>query len=69
MYFHSVIDSASCHTNLVSLSQLPTDLASAATTPNYTYNHYSMLGTVEDLFGLSRPGPTCSRPRQSSTRG
>lgn len=38
VYFHSVIDNASeCDANVVNLSQLPTDLASAATTPNYVF--------------------------------
>jgi phosphatidylinositol-3-phosphatase len=30
--------------------------ASAGTTSTRTYNHYSLLGSVEDLFGLSRLG-------------
>ncbi|MGA9838038.1 MAG: alkaline phosphatase family protein [Gemmatimonadaceae bacterium] len=37
VYFHSIIDSASCQTNVVRLDALPRDLALAATTPNYSY--------------------------------
>ncbi|HET7563564.1 MAG TPA: alkaline phosphatase family protein [Gemmatimonadaceae bacterium] len=37
MYFHSIIDSPACHTNVVRLEQLETDLAQAATTPNYAF--------------------------------
>ncbi|HWF50991.1 MAG TPA: alkaline phosphatase family protein [Solirubrobacteraceae bacterium] len=38
VYFHSVIDNtAQCNANVVNLSQLPSDLASVATTPNYTF--------------------------------
>jgi hypothetical protein len=38
VYFHSVIDnSALCNANVVNLSRLPGDLASAATTPNYVF--------------------------------
>jgi hypothetical protein len=37
-YFHYVIDNqAECDANVVNLSQLPTDLQSAATTPNYVF--------------------------------
>src|SRR5271165_6619046 len=37
VYFHSIIDSSDCSTNVVNLSQLPTDLASASTTPNFVF--------------------------------
>jgi hypothetical protein len=38
MYFHYVIDdSAECNANVVNLSQLPADLQSASTTPNYVF--------------------------------
>jgi hypothetical protein len=38
VYFHSIIDrQATCDANVVDLSQLDTDLASAATTPNYSF--------------------------------
>jgi hypothetical protein len=37
VYFHSIIDSPTCAQHDVDLSQLPTDLAQASTTPNLTY--------------------------------
>ncbi|MCU1457495.1 MAG: phosphoesterase [Actinomycetia bacterium] len=37
VYFHSIIDTADCTTGVVRLEQLPTDLASVATTPNLVY--------------------------------
>jgi hypothetical protein len=38
VYFHYVIDNQSeCNANVVPLTQLPNDLASAATTPNYVF--------------------------------
>jgi hypothetical protein len=37
VYFHDIIDSSSCAQHVVDLSQLSTDLALAATTPNLSY--------------------------------
>jgi len=37
VYFHAIIDSASCQQNVVPLTALETDLQSAATTPNYAF--------------------------------
>jgi hypothetical protein len=37
VYFHDIIDSPSCAQHVVDLSQLSTDLALAATTPNLSY--------------------------------
>jgi phosphatidylinositol-3-phosphatase len=37
VYFHSIIDFATCQRNVVDLGQLPGDLASAATTPEYAF--------------------------------
>jgi hypothetical protein len=37
VYFHSVVDDASCGARDVSLSELPADLESAATTPNLAF--------------------------------
>ena len=36
-YFHSIIDSPSCNTNVVALSKLTTDLQTVNTTPNYVF--------------------------------
>jgi phosphatidylinositol-3-phosphatase len=37
VYFHSLIDSGSCHHNVVPLYRLGTDLKRAATTPNFSF--------------------------------
>jgi hypothetical protein len=37
VYFHSIIDSVSCNTDVVALDRLPEDLRTAATTPNYSF--------------------------------
>jgi hypothetical protein len=37
VYFHSIIDSPICQTNVVSLAGLTTDLTSVSTTPNFTF--------------------------------
>jgi hypothetical protein len=37
VYFHSLIDSGSCHSNVLPLYQLPKDLAGVATTPNFNF--------------------------------
>ena len=37
VYFHSIIDSVSCNTNVVALDRLPEDLRSAATTPSFNF--------------------------------
>jgi hypothetical protein len=37
MYYHAVIDSPSCQTNVVALTRLEAALSSVATTPNYTF--------------------------------
>jgi hypothetical protein len=37
VYFHSIIDSATCDHNVVPLTRLKADLASAASTPNYVF--------------------------------
>jgi hypothetical protein len=37
VYFHAVIDSASCQTNVVSLDLLPADLADAGRTANFSF--------------------------------
>jgi hypothetical protein len=37
VYFHSLIDSGSCHRNVVPLYRLSTDLKRASTTPNFSF--------------------------------
>jgi hypothetical protein len=37
LYFHSIIDSPACQRDVVPLSQLPADLSSASSTPNFLF--------------------------------
>jgi hypothetical protein len=37
VYFHSIIDSPACQSNVIGLDQLETDVRSALTTPNYSF--------------------------------
>jgi hypothetical protein len=37
VYFHSIIDSSDCQRNVVNLNQLPQDLKSEGTTPNFVF--------------------------------
>jgi hypothetical protein len=48
MYFHSIIDSPSCNTNVVNLDQLPGALASESTTPNYVFITPDLCGDGHD---------------------
>jgi phosphatidylinositol-3-phosphatase len=57
MYFHSVVDEPSCQTNVVSLAPLATDLASAATTPSYSFITPSLCEDGHDApCADGRPG-------------
>jgi hypothetical protein len=57
MYFHSIIDTAACD-NVVNLNQLPTALASAATTPNYVFITPDLCSDGHDATcaDATRPG-------------
>jgi phosphatidylinositol-3-phosphatase len=49
VYFHSIIDNtSSCDTHVVNLSDLPADLSSAATTPNYVFITPDLCGDGHD---------------------
>jgi phosphatidylinositol-3-phosphatase len=57
VYFHSIIDSNICVANDVDLSQLETDLASAATTPNYVFISPNLCNDGHDAPCVDgRPG-------------
>jgi hypothetical protein len=58
MYFHSIIDSPSCAANVVNLDALPGDLASVATTPNYSFITPDVCSDGHDgaCADTSRPG-------------
>ena len=69
VYFHSIIDQASCGDSVVPLSALSQDLASASTTPNYSF----ITPNVCDDGGLTTcpngdPGAS-RRPTRSCRRG
>ena len=59
MYFHSIIDSASCATNVVALPQLETDLASVATTPNFVFITPNLCHDGHDGDGTGATGKGC----------
>src|SRR6516162_6064047 len=65
VYFHSIIDDqARCDRHVVNLERLPQDLASAATTPNYTFitpnlcsdghDAHCVNGEIGGLAGIDR---------------
>jgi hypothetical protein len=59
MYFHYVIDNTTatgCGMHVVNLSQLPTDLASVSTTPNYTFITPDLCDDGHDATGPTCPG-------------
>jgi len=48
MYFHSIIDSPSCDSNVVALTHLEADLKSAAQTPNFSFISPSLCHDAHD---------------------
>jgi hypothetical protein len=48
VYFHSLLDSGSCDRNVVPLTSLTTDLATAATTPNYVFITPNLCNDAHD---------------------
>jgi hypothetical protein len=60
MYFHSIIDPASCNTNVVNLTKLTADLASASTTPNYVFITPNLCDDGHDGSGTGATGTTCA---------
>jgi phosphatidylinositol-3-phosphatase len=59
IYFHSIIDSADCAANVVNLSQLDTDLASLATTPNFVFVTPNLCNDGHDGDGTGAAGKGC----------
>jgi phosphatidylinositol-3-phosphatase len=60
MYFHSIIDSPSCRTNVVNLQRLSTDLARQSTTPNLVFITPNLCNDGHDGAGTGAPGTTCA---------
>jgi len=60
MYFHSIIDSPSCHTHVVNLTHLTADLAEERTTPNYVFITPNLCDDGHDGAGTGAAGTTCA---------
>ena len=60
MYFHSIIDSPNCKTNVVNLNNLYQDLATIKTTPNYVFITPNLCDDGHDGSGTGAPGTTCA---------
>jgi phosphatidylinositol-3-phosphatase len=60
MYFHSIIDSASCDANVVNLERLQADLANAAGTPNFSFITPNLCDDGHDGSGSGAKGTTCA---------
>ena len=60
VYFHSIIDSPRCRTQVVNLNQLSTDLARAATTPNLVFITPNLCHDGHDGNGTGAAGTTCA---------
>ncbi len=69
VYFHSIIDDqAGCDAHDVPLDQLPTDLASAKTTPNYVFITPNLCEDGHDAPCVDgRPAALSARTRSSRT--
>ena len=68
MYFHSIIDEPTCHTNVVALPPLLTDLAAEATTPNFSFITPSLCEDGHDApCADGRPGGLVSADAFLST--
>jgi phosphatidylinositol-3-phosphatase len=60
MYFHSIIDSKSCNTNVVNLTHLQADLAQARTTPNLVFITPNLCNDGHDGSGTGAAGTDCA---------
>jgi hypothetical protein len=59
VYFHSIIDSPDCNTNVVALTKLEADLASVATTANFTFITPNLCNDGHDGDGTGAAGKGC----------
>jgi len=60
MYFHSIIDSASCDTDVVNLEQLTGDLGTLERTPNFVFITPNLCDDAHDGSGTGAAGTTCA---------
>jgi hypothetical protein len=63
MYFHSIIDSPSCQTNVVNLDHLMTDLSSTSSTPNLVFITPNLCDDGHDGDGTGAAGKGCADGR------
>lgn len=59
MYFHSIIDSSECDSNVVNLKKLDTDLQTVATTPNFSFITPNLCNDGHDGDGTGAAGKGC----------
>jgi phosphatidylinositol-3-phosphatase len=62
IYFHSIIDSPACDSNVVNLNRLPADLKSDSTTPNLVFITPNLCNDGHDE-PCNNGAPGGSRPR------
>ena len=60
VYFHSIIDSAACATNVVNLRALAADLESPRTTANFSFITPNLCNDGHDGDGTGAPGKGCA---------
>lgn len=59
VYFHSIIDSPDCNTNVVALDKLEADLAKLETTPNFVFITPNVCNDGHDGDGTGAAGKGC----------
>jgi hypothetical protein len=59
VYFHSIIDSPDCATNVVALNKLEADLTAVKNTPNFAFITPNLCNDGHDGDGTGAPGKTC----------
>jgi hypothetical protein len=59
VYFHSIIDSPDCQTNVVALDKLDADLAKIDTTPNFVFITPNVCNDGHDGDGTGAAGKGC----------
>ncbi|WP_413674741.1 alkaline phosphatase family protein [Massilia cellulosiltytica] len=59
VYFHSIIDTPDCQTNVVALDKLETDLAKVETTPNFVFITPNVCNDGHDGDGTGAAGKGC----------
>lgn len=60
VYFHSILDTSFCQTNVVNLDKLTADLTSVSTTPNFVFITPNLCDDGHDGDGTGAPGRGCA---------